>query len=255
MQKPLTLVLVDDEPLALTSLKRTLAGCEDITIAATFQNGREAAAQIPNLNPDVVFLDIEMPGLSGLEVARSLRDLEASLVFITAYSEHALQAFEVHAVNYILKPYQDTQVLETLARIRRDRDRQKPNMTALMGILDTLQRNPRYPTRLLIKENRRSFIVQVAEILWVRGARNYVELHTPQKTYLYRQTMDQLEAMLDPTKFVRIHRSTMVNLDELLCLEKPAKNQWEVLTRDGKRHAVSKGYRNHLEAILQGTEP
>lgn len=252
MANTLKIVLVDDEPLALASLEKSLSQCGGIEVVATFQNGSEAAQKIPDLGPDIAFLDIQMPGLNGLQAAKRLMDVpHLNIVFVTAFSEHAIQAFKVHAIDYILKPYEDSQIARIIDRVRQHRKPTLPKMDQLMEMLQTMDTNPRYPTRLLVKEERRALIVQTDEILWIGGARNYVELHTNHKTYLFRQTMNQLEAALDPAKFIRIHRSKMVNLNDLISLEKPSKNQLEVITRDGTRHTVSNRFRGALEAALE----
>jgi len=252
MVRRLRIVLVDDEPLALDSLEKTLKKSGDIEVVGTFRNGRDAASQIPDLRPDVAFLDIQMPGLNGLQVAKKLMELPGlNIVFVTAFSEHAVQAFRVHAIDYILKPYEETQIAATVERIRRSRSHQLPAMDKILAMIEAMSAGSNYATRFLVKEGRRALIVQTDEIIWIGGARNYVELHTAHKTYLYRQTLTQLESELDPAKFIRIHRSKMVNLDELISLEKPSKNQLEVMTRDGCRHPVSSHFRSGLEAALK----
>lgn len=253
MTRTLRVALVDDEPLAVSSLEKSLQNHPFVELVAKFFDGKTAAEKLPALEPDVVFLDIDMPGLSGLQVASQLVAFsKISIIFVTAYSEHAIEAFQLHAVHYILKPYRDAQIAQALDRVSKCRALETETLQLLLQNLEQSNPTKSYLSRFLVKEGRRSFIVHAEEVRWIRGARNYVELRTSNRTFLYRKTIDHIEQQLDPEKFVRIHRSTIIQLEELQMLEKSGHNQLIAITRDGTKHSVSIGYRPKLETLLEG---
>ncbi|MCA9688963.1 MAG: LytTR family DNA-binding domain-containing protein [Nannocystaceae bacterium] len=259
VDSPIEVVLVDDEPLALTNLRAVLARAPDVAIVGECADGVEALATITARRPALALLDVQMPGMDGIEVARRLVDRGAPplVVFVTAYDQFAIDAFEVHAVDYLLKPYSDARLLRTIDRCREAlRSRRQAELTArlttLVGALSDARGGAEvYTQRILIPDAGRTWIVLTAEIKWISGARNYVELHTDRETYIHRSSLDAIEATLDPRRFARIHRSTIVGLERVRELITEGGRRTVVLD-EGTRLAVSKTYLDELMARLGG---
>ncbi|RMH19114.1 MAG: DNA-binding response regulator [Acidobacteria bacterium] len=247
-------IIVDDEPLARDKLRGFLQGEDDVEIVAECGDGKSAVTEIEKLRPDLVFLDVQMPELDGFEVIESL-DLDPlpKIVFTTAYDRYALKAFEVHALDYLLKPFDRERFNEALELVRdaiahRKIDGMRDQLMALLEDLD--RKRSRYRDRLVIKSSGRVVFLKVADIDWVDAAGNYVKLHAKGESHLLRETMNRLERKLDPNLFLRIHRSTIVNLERIKELQQQFHGDYLVILKNGQRLTLSRSYREKLQQLL-----
>jgi two-component system LytT family response regulator len=246
-------LIVDDEPLARSRIRELLDTQPDIEVTGECGNGREAIAAIGADHPDLVYLDVQMPEITGFEVLEALERTEApAVVFVTAFDQFAVRAFEVHALDYLLKPFDRERFLTSLRRAREAvRLRREGHLDERLGALLThLGERQRYLQRLLVKNGSRSVLVQVGEIDWIESAGNYVRLHVGRERHLLRETMSALEERLDPERFVRIHRSTIVNLERVRELEPYFHGDYVLKLTDGTRLTLSRTYREHLQERL-----
>jgi two-component system LytT family response regulator len=251
-------MVVDDEPLARLGVTTRLAAYSDMSIVGECGTGDEALAMIPRVSPDLIFVDVEMPGLSGLDLLRALpRDQPRCVIFLTAHEEYALDAFNVEALDYLLKPIDDARFGVCIERAKRvlSLHRQEANFERLYGLLATTgsQGNYRYIQRFPVRKGNEFTFVQAGDVDWIEGLSDYAGLHVGVRTHLVRETLTSLEARLDGSQFIRIHRSTIVQVERILRLE-PSSNRDAILTlRDGKELRVSRSYRSQLEELLRGS--
>jgi two-component system, LytTR family, response regulator len=241
--RPLRTAIVDDEPLARERLRQLLAAEHDVEVAGEYGNGPAFLAELARTRPDLVFLDIEMPMLSGLDVVESMRAVTGSvpaIVFVTAHETYAARAFDVDAADYVLKPFDRVRVTRALHRIRRRVAEPKEPLP---------QRELR---RLAVKNRGRIELLRLDQVDWIEAAANYVRLHVGRASHLYRGSMMTLEQRLDRSRFVRIHRSTIVNVDRIAELHPTFEREQIVLLQDGTRLRMSATYRNRLEALVDG---
>ena len=230
-------LVVDDEPLARSNLTVLLRLDPEIEIVAECGSGRTALEEIRSKKPDLVFLDVQMPECDGFDVVEQLgHDLPAAVVFVTAYDQYALKAFEAGALDYLLKPFDNERFLRVLGRAK-ERIWQSKEI-------------PAKAVRLVIKGAGQVTFVKIAEIDWIEAADYYACLHVRTKTHLLRRRMSDLEQELDQTMFCRIHRSTIVNLNRIRGLEVNAGGEYEVVLECGTRLAMSRGYRKQVHARL-----
>jgi two-component system LytT family response regulator len=243
-------LLADDEPLARERLRMLLAGEDWIEIVAECQDGVEAIAAIQRLRPDLVFLDVQMPGAGGFDVIAAIGASKMPfVVFVTAYDKYALRAFDVHALDYLLKPFDRERFQQTLARARQqiegqtNGDLERRLLELVQGLRPAQQRFERF----VIKSGGRVFFVRASEIDWIEAAGNYVKLHVGAEAHLFRETMNALEAKLDPETFFRIHRSHIVNIERVKELQPWFNGEYVVFLRSGARLTLSRGYREKLQ--------
>jgi len=238
-------LIVDDEAPARDKLRRWLGTHADIEIAGEAADGLAAAAAIENLQPDVVFLDIQMPGLSGLEVAAQLEsDSAPLLVFVTAFDEHAIRAFDLNAVDYLLKPYDRDRLEKSLQRLRERR-----GAPATRSAVSTARQETRSSERLLVPRGEQLELIDAAGIHWLEADDNYVHVHTAAAKYLVRRTLNDLLEQLGE-RFVRIHKSTAVNLAEVASLSPLFKGDHEVRLRSGATLRLSRRFKDALFARM-----
>jgi two-component system LytT family response regulator len=233
-------LLVDDERPARRKMTRLLGAAADFEIVGEASDGAEAIAAIERLRPDVVFLDVQMPKLDGFAVASALNAPLPEIVFVTAHDKFALKAFEVHALDYLLKPYDEERFQKVLDRIRKRRrgeDALMERLTRMLGEVAT-----RYPDRVMVTENDRAFFVAVADIDWLEGARNYIVLHAGPKAFTIRGTLDAISKKLDPTAFVRVNRSAIVRLDGIRELQPWFHGEYKIVMKDGATVSWSRRY-------------
>jgi two-component system LytT family response regulator len=249
MKKIRTLV-VDDEPLARERLASLLQPQEDVELVGECRDGEEAVIAIHDLTPDLVFLDIQMPGMSGFDVIDAVgTDKMPLVIFVTAYDQHALRAFQVRALDYLLKPFDRERFAEALQRARKqlERDDSGDIGRRLLALVKDLRRDPPRADRLVVKSGGRLFFLRTDEIDWVEAAGNYVRLHVGNTSHLLRETMTAMEARLDPEKFVRIHRCRIVNVDRIQEMQPWLNGEYAVVLRTGARLTLSRGYREKLQ--------
>ncbi|TCP34288.1 LytTR family DNA-binding domain-containing protein [Sphingomonas sp. BK235] len=254
-------ILVDDEPLAIQGLELRLAAHDDVEIIAKCQNGREAISAIKTHKPDLVFLDIQMPGFDGFSVVQGLMDVEPPLfVFVTAYSDHAIRAFEAQATDYLMKPVEEARLADTLDRVRqRLSERQSvgeaeklkevlaehaPQAAAEIGDGGDSVNASRFEKMINIKDRGQIFRVDVDTIERIDAAGDYMCIYTGDNTLILRETMKDLEKRLDPRRFQRIHRSTIVNLDLVKQVKPHTNGECFLVLDSGASVKVSRSYRD-----------
>ena len=253
-------ILADDEPHSRERLRMLLAAHAEWTIVAECGSGTETIEAIARDAPDLVLLDIRMPELTGLEVAETLEaSREAGvqvpqIVFVTAHDEHALQAFDVRALDYLLKPVDHERLARALARVEeRFGVEPRPAEPRLHEFLRALNPGPVHPARFLVRDPRGGlYFVRAGEIDWVEASGNYVTLHAGGRTHLVRDTMNEFEGKLDPALFVRVHRSAIVHLDRIARLEPAERGEYRITLRDGTSLQTSRAHSDRLRALLQG---
>jgi two-component system LytT family response regulator len=251
----LRVLLVDDEPLVLRDLERLLAAEPDLEVVGTARSGAEAIERIDDLRPDVVFLDVQMPGLDGLGVVAALDPARAPLVvFVTAFDRYALPAFDADAVDFLLKPFDRERLARALHRVRQRAARHEA------ADVDRLQRaaaaalppGAPYPERLAVRAAGRAIIVDLADVRWIGAEGNYARVHLAKQAWLTRRTLRDLEATLDPARFARVHRSHIVALGWIRELRPLGDGDHEVTLDSGARLVVTRTYRDDLARRLGG---
>ncbi|HSL23592.1 MAG TPA: LytTR family transcriptional regulator DNA-binding domain-containing protein [Vicinamibacterales bacterium] len=250
MQQQLTAVIVDDEAPARMVLKEYLAGHADIRLAAECANGFEAVKAVTEHHPDLLFLDVQMPKLDGFEVLELLSGAldRTAVVFATAYDEYALRAFEVHAVDYLLKPYSAERFNEALARARARLGREAPAGPPAAAAAEARRR--RTLERVLIRDGAQVHVLSIDAIDYVEAQDDYVAFHAGGRSHLKEQTLADVESALDPTRFVRVHRSYIVNVERIARVELYAKDSRVAILADGSRLPVSRSGYQRLNALL-----
>ena len=245
-------LIVDDEPLARKKILTFLAEEQDVEICAECANGLEAVDAIRTYNPDLIFLDIQMPEMDGFEVIRSFESTALPcVIFITAYDQYAIQAFENHALDYLLKPFNRERFKTALNRARDIlHNKQLQNVNEQMLRLLTQLENPKkYTDRIVIKSSQRIFFLPVSEIDWLGAAGNYVEIHSGKETHLIRDTLSHLETTLDSHHFIRIHRSAMVNIDRIQEIQ-PDSSDYLIILKSGHKISMSRNYKEKFVKII-----
>jgi two-component system, LytTR family, response regulator len=242
-------LISDDELPAREKLHRWLTEQGDFEVVAQSPDGFHAAEAIARFQPDVVLLDIQMPGLSGLEVAAQLEQSTAPLlVFVTAFDEHAIQAFELNAIDYLLKPYDKNRLLKTLARVRaRIHDK-----AARSGAVSTARTQTKSNERLLVPDGEQLQLIESGSIEWLEADDNYVHVHTASRSYLLRRTLQDLLSQLGERQFARIHKSAAVNIGAIKTLAPLFKGDYEVHLRHGITLRLSRRYKDALFDRMRG---
>ena len=252
-QAKIRVLIVDDEPLARRRIKSLLAHDFNVDVIGECSDGHKAVSSISELTPDLVFLDVQMPAMDGFEVIRTIGpERMPTVIFVTAYDQYALKAFEVNAIDYLLKPFDRKRFQKTLERAKAMiRGLQKGDVNhQLLSLLGDLRREQETPDRFIIKSEGRVVFIRVEEIDWMRTVGNYVRLQVGRDSHLMRETMSGMEAKLDPDRFMRIHRSIIVNLDRVKEVQPWAKGEYVVIMRDGTRLIMSRRYRERLNERL-----
>lgn len=253
MPTPIRTLIVDDEPLGRERLRTFLHDDADIAIIGECTDGAEAVAFLREEECDLVFLDVQMPLLDGFEVVEAVGpERMPTVVFVTAYDRYALKAFEVRAVDYLLKPFDRERFQKALDRAR-TQVRQRQNAEAgrqLLALLDEVKPNRKPLERLVVKTAGRIFFLKMDEIDWIEAAGNYLRLHVGAEIHLLRETMNALEARIDPEKFPRIHRSTIVNIERIREIQPLFHGDYVVILRDATQLTLSRTYRQRLQDVL-----
>ena len=251
--KKIKVLVADDEPLARERLSGLLSQEPDIEVVGQARDGEEAVTAIHDDSPDLVFLDVQMPQMNGFDVIEAVgSDKMPLVIFVTAYDQHALKAFQVRALDYLLKPFDRERFKDALGRARKqlERDENGDLGRRLLALVKDLRRDQPKSDRLVVKSGGRLFFLRTEEIDWVEAAGNYVRLHVGPGSHLLRETMNAIEGRLDPEKFFRIHRSRIVNMERIQELQPWLNGEYAVLLRTGTRLTLSRGYREKLQDRL-----
>ena len=253
MESPLIRVLlVDDESLAREMLREMLQDDPQVVIVGESCNGHEALEAIRTHSPDLIFLDVQMPELGGFEVLEALGKDIPQVIFVTAYDQYAVRAFEVHALDYLLKPFDqerfDISWQRARAQILRDRDGGTDQR--ILALLEEMKAGNKYLERLVIKASGRIYFLETSEIDWIEAEGNYVSVHCAKKSHLLRETISSLESQLDPKKFVRIHRSSIVRIDRIQELQPWFHGEYRIILQNGTQLTLSRNYRDKLQEAL-----
>lgn len=251
--KPIRAFIVDDEPLSREWLKTLLSEEPGVTLVGEARDGREAVAKLKETKPDLLFLDVQMPELDGFGVLRAL-DAEALpvVVFVTAYDVHALKAFDVHALDYLLKPFERDRFRVAMERAREQLVPRGGEAAAkrLVELLESLDTKARGLDRVAVKTEGVIKLVKLADVDFIEASGRYVTLHVGKEQHLVRETMNDLETKLDPAAFARVHRSAIVNLDRVKELKTESHGEVTIVLQDGRTLRWSRSYRERLEALL-----
>jgi two-component system LytT family response regulator len=245
----LTVLLVDDEPLAREGLRMLLVRDPEIGAIHDAKNGHEAIAAIREAQPDLVFLDVQMPEMDGFGVVREIgAEQIPAVVFVTAHDQYAIQAFEINAIDYLLKPVTEERFFKALARVKArlaggDANRQ------ILSLLETIASPNRHLKRLAVRTGGKTILVDVAEIDWVEAAENYVQLHTARGSHLLHVTMSTLEKSLDPAIFLRVHRSVIVNVTRIRELQPVMHGEYAITLASGTRVQSGRNYSERLKTL------
>jgi len=249
-------VVADDEPLLLADLVRLLEALPDVQVVGQARNGFEVLELVEKSRPDALFLDIRMPGLNGMEVASKLDPADApAVVFVTAFDQYAVQAFDAHAVDYLLKPFDPPRVLKAVQRVRARLGRDQTDTLARSLAAIATQRQepvPAYLDRIAARGVRRTRVLDVREIRWIEANDNYVRLHTADGAHLSRRTMRELELQLDPRQFARVHRSAIVAIRRVKELRPLGDGDYEIILDSGTKLTLTRSYRDAFEARFGG---
>jgi two-component system LytT family response regulator len=253
-------VIADDEPLAREGIRVRLKAEPDVEIAGEAVDGMDAVDVIRSVEPDLVFLDVQMPGADGFEVVRRLDDAVPLIVFVTAYDQHAVRAFETHALDYLLKPFTSRRFREAMERARATiaQVEELDFHRRLVALLDArgaagasaaagrTGREDRHLQRFSVKDGERFLLLKTGEVDWIESAGNYVRLHARRGAYMVRMTLSELEAKLDPERFARIHRTAIVNLDRVKQIDPAWHGDFEIRLDTGRTLRLSRSYRDRV---------
>jgi two-component system LytT family response regulator len=251
--KPIQVLIVDDEPLARKRLRELLKADPEIVIVGECANGAETISAVRELAPDLIFLDVQMPGIDGMAVSETLIGRDGPLfIFVTAYDQYAVRAFDLQAVDYLLKPFDRARFAQALQRAKeRFREKRRDDMNRrILDLLSEIKDKPQYLDRLVIKNNNRVFVLKTDEIDWIEAEGNYVRVHFGKQSSLIRETLTRLAGQLDPRKFPRIHRSRLVNIDRIQELQPWSHRDWRIILRSGAELRLSRNYRDQLHQLL-----
>ena len=246
-------LVADDESLARKFIRRMLKDDEEVEIVGECNNGKMAVTMIRKYNPDVVFLDVQMPEMDGFAVLEAIGIGHLpEIVFTTAYEQYAVRAFELHALDYLLKPFDQTRFKDAMrhAKERLNQREKAEGRVQISALLDNVKAQSRYLERLIVKADGRISFLNTGEINWIEADDKYVHLHTSKGSRMVRQTLSAMESQLDPKKFMRIHRSAMVNVDRIKELQPLFSGEHSVLLEDGTKLTLSRNHKGKLFELL-----
>lgn len=265
---PLTAIIVDDEQLARRGLSMRLQQLPEVDVVAECANGQEALIAVAQHNPDLLFLDIQMPGMDGFEVVEKLQgDDMPMVVFVTAYNEYAVDAFKVHAIDYVLKPIEDDRLHEAVQRAIQHHQQEESSVgkeklvklimsmtgetaASVEAMADTTGNVESWPEKITVKDGSDIQFIRVADISWVDAAGDYMCIHAAGKTHIMRITMKQLEGMLNPAKFLRVHRSTIVNSRVIVGAQTLSNGEYLLNLEGDTQLKVSRSYKDRIREFL-----
>ena len=246
-------LIVDDEPLARDRIREMLKDHPEVEVIAEARNGREAIDSVANHNPDLVFLDVQMPDLDGFDVLRNLNVAQLPvIIFVTAYDQYALRAFDVHAVDYLTKPFDRERFAAAVDQAKVFMKGAKESDTSrILNMLEELRAGARYLERFAIKNGETVFFVRAEDVDAIEAQGNYVRLSLAGSSHLLRDTLNNIESQINPRKFVRIHRRTIVNIDRVKEVQTWARGEYRVVLCTGAHYTLSRGYRQHFEKFIK----
>ncbi len=251
--KKIRILIVDDEPLGREAVRHLLNNDDEVEIVAESPDGIQALEDMQTYSPDVVFLDIQMPGCDGFEVLKRLpKHFSPLIIFVTAYDKYAIDAFTVHAIDYILKPIDPGRFRTALAAAKenlRSKERQAVN-EHLYKFVESLQSTSGFADRIVVKTNGKMVFVSVEDVDWIESAGDYVCIHARGEKHIIRETMNSIEGKLNPGRFMRIHRSTIVSVDRVKEMEPLFQGQYLLRLRDGTKLVASRSYKKHIDTLL-----
>jgi two-component system LytT family response regulator len=243
-------IVVDDEELARALLREYLAGEEDIEIVAECRNGFDAVKAVSEHQPDLLFLDVQMPKLDGFEVLELIGN-EVSVVFVTAYDQYAMKAFDASAIDYLLKPFDLARFKAALAKVRQRIAARTPSDLNASELRERATAPGQYPQRIVVRDGAQLHVIPVGQLDYAEAQDDYVALHTRGKTHLKQQTITSIERALDPERFVRVHRSFLVNLERIAKVEPYTKDTRLAVLADGSKIPVSRSGYLRLKELMQ----
>lgn len=248
------ILIVDDEPLARDRIREMLKDERDAAIVGEARNGREAIDFINSHNPDLVFLDVQMPDMDGFDVVQNLSVKPAPVViFVTAFDQYAMRAFDVHAIDYLTKPFDRERFAAAFDRAKTFlKGANEPDTARLVSMLEELRSSGRrYLERFAIKNNETVQFIRCEDVDSIEAQGNYVRLNLAQSSHLLRDTLNNVESQIDPRKFVRIHRRTIVNIERVKELQTWARGEYRVVLLNGACYTLSRGYRQHFDEVVK----
>jgi len=251
-KSPIRALIADDEELARKFIRRMLKDDRDFEIIGECSNGKETVAMIRKERPDVVFLDVQMPEMDGLAVLESI-GIESlpEIIFTTAYEQYAIRAFELHALDYLLKPFDQARFKDAIKYAKeRFLSEQNDERMQISALLENIKNKPQYLERVVIKAGGRITFLRTDEINWIEADDKYVHLHTSKARPMVRQTLSAMEAQLDPAKFRRVHRSAIVNVERITELQLLFSGEYSILLQDGTKLTLSRNYKDKLFELL-----
>lgn len=241
------ILVTDDEPPARKKLISFLKDGQSNFVIDEASNGLEAVEQINEVKPDLIFLDIQMPGMNGFEVIEQIGiDKMPAVIFVTAYDQYALDAFEVNAVDYLLKPFDKNRFMKSLQKGLEKINLHKTREKELTNILNEINRRKKFAERFLVNHASKYFFIQCEEIIYISSEEKYVSLHTKNGTFLLRETMNNMEEKLNPEKFTRIHRSSIVNISQIQEMQPWSHGDYVVILKNGEKINMSRRYKDRL---------
>ncbi len=253
-ENKLKVIIVDDEPLARDYIRLLLENEREFEIVGEASNGKKALELIENLEPDLVFLDVQMPEMDGFSMLGNLgKEQIPTIIFTTAYEEYAIRAFEFHAIDYLLKPFDQKRFVKALnyaKNLAKNETRQDQNSHQIKEMLDASKRETPYLERLLIKQNGKVIFLKTSDIDCIKADDKYVHLYFDKSNYMVRQTLSAMLEQLDPRKFVQIHRSVIVNLESVKELHQTFNGQYDVILENGMDFSLSRKFQDELFGLL-----
>lgn len=246
-------LIVDDEPLARDRIREMLKEHPDVEVIGEARNGREAIDSVVNHNPDLVFLDVQMPDLDGFNVLQKLNvEHLPAIIFVTAYDQHALRAFDVHAVDYLTKPFDRKRFAEAIDHAKVFmKGAKEPDTARIISMLQEIRTGATYLERFAIKNGEKVFFVRAEDVDAIEAQGNYVRLSLGNSSHLLRDTLNNIESQISPRMFVRIHRRTIVNIDRVKEVQTWARGEYRVVLVTGAHYTLSRGYRQHFEKFIK----
>jgi two-component system LytT family response regulator len=250
---PIRALIVDDEPLARQRISRMLRTAAEIELIGECTNGEQAVEAVLEQSPDLMFLDVQMPEMDGFEVLKALGNEKIPyVIFVTAYDQYALRAFEVFALDYLLKPFNEKRLQKAVQRAKEQIEKERTShlATGISDLLRELRSKAKYLDRLLLKEEGRARLVKTQQIDWIEADGKYIRLHIGKESHLMRESLTQLESRLDPQHFLRIHRSTIVNLNRIKEVQVWFYGEYRILLHDGTALMLSRTYRKKFHETV-----